>query len=144
MSRKLYIDWLRGVAVLLMINWHVVDAWTRDDARSVSLFVPITYLAGWAAPLFLFLAGVAVALAGAAKVSKGTTRAAAALVGGDRHGYCDAGEKQEQRRCKPADHFDHRPCSVVTRRMQCPGIEDMPFDHGHDCDAAQPVDIRTS
>jgi len=77
-SRKLYIDWLRGVAVLLMINWHVVDAWTRDDARSVSLFVPITYLAGWAAPLFLFLAGVAVALAGAAKVSKGATRAAAA------------------------------------------------------------------
>jgi len=61
-SRRLYIDWLRGVAVLLMILWHTIDSWTVQTGRNTAAFAAIVFAAGWAAPLFLFLAGVAIPL----------------------------------------------------------------------------------
>ena len=65
-GRRLYIDWLRGVAVLVMIMWHSIDSWTVQDAavRKSAAFGVITFGAGWAAPLFLFLAGVSLPFAG--------------------------------------------------------------------------------
>jgi len=68
--RRTYIDWLRGVAVLFMIEWHAVDAWTRLDARDSTTFGWLIFFGGWAAPMFLFLAGVSVALGGAAKMAR--------------------------------------------------------------------------
>src|SRR3954465_4932755 len=56
--RLAYIGWGRGVAVLLMIEAHTVDAWTRLDARYTTGFRNATVLGGFAAPLFLCLAGV--------------------------------------------------------------------------------------
>ena len=38
MSRLLYIDWLRGVAVLFMILWHSIDAWTLQTGRDTLAF----------------------------------------------------------------------------------------------------------
>jgi uncharacterized membrane protein len=77
--RRTYIDWLRGVAVLIMIEWHAVDAWTASEVREGGPFRLASLVGGWAAPLFLFLAGVAVPLAGAAKIRKsGVDRRAAA------------------------------------------------------------------
>ena len=32
-SRRVYIDWARGIAVLLMIEAHTMDAWTRAADR---------------------------------------------------------------------------------------------------------------
>mgnify|MGYP003512960282 CR=1 FL=1 len=32
--RKLWLDWQRGLAVLFMIEVHVLDAWLAPDARS--------------------------------------------------------------------------------------------------------------
>jgi len=75
--RRLYIDWLRGIAVLLMILWHVVDAWTVRTGRDTTGFGVVTFAGGWAAPLFLFLAGVSVPLAGAARLTRGQDREAA-------------------------------------------------------------------
>lgn len=69
--RRTYIDWLRGVAVLIMIEWHAVDAWTADSARSSQEFLWLAVIGGWAAPLFLFLAGVAIPLAVTAQVNRG-------------------------------------------------------------------------
>src|SRR3954465_13047058 len=63
--RLAYIDWARGIAVLLMIEAHTVDAWTRFDARSTIGFRNATVLGGFAAPLFLWLAGLGVAMAAA-------------------------------------------------------------------------------
>lgn len=63
--RLLYVDWLRGLAVVIMISWHTLDAWTRPEDRSGLAFHWIIILGGCAAPLFLFLAGVSVSLAGA-------------------------------------------------------------------------------
>ncbi len=68
--RRLYIDWLRGLAVLVMIEWHSLDGWTRVDARGGAAWQWVAFAGGWAAPLFLFLAGVAVPLAGAARERK--------------------------------------------------------------------------
>jgi uncharacterized membrane protein len=75
--RRLYIDWLRGVAVLVMILWHAVDAWHVREDRTTSAFVAVTFLAGWAAPLFLFLAGLSLPMAGLARMARGADRATA-------------------------------------------------------------------
>ena len=61
-SRRLYIDWARGIAVLLMIQAHTFDSWTRPAVRSSAVFRNVTILGGLAAPLFLFLAGVGVVM----------------------------------------------------------------------------------
>src|SRR5215208_3349117 len=60
--RRGYIDSARGVAVLLMIEAHVVDAWTRTADKSTVLYRDATIVGGFAAPMFLFLAGVGVVL----------------------------------------------------------------------------------
>jgi uncharacterized membrane protein len=79
MNRRAYIDWLRGLAVVIMIEAHTIDAWTVTDpaVRGLQQFKLLQFLAGWAAPLFLWLAGVSVALAAASHVRKGKTLAEA-------------------------------------------------------------------
>jgi len=80
-SRRAYLDWLRGFAVICMIEWHVIDSWTAAGAKTGSAWPIIVVIGGMAAPLFLFLAGVAVPLAIAAYVSRGeTVRQAAWMV----------------------------------------------------------------
>ncbi|HEX5071363.1 MAG TPA: heparan-alpha-glucosaminide N-acetyltransferase domain-containing protein [Vicinamibacterales bacterium] len=77
-SRRAYIDWLRGIAVLCMIEWHVLDAWTSVPARASALWPVAGWIGGWAAPLFLFLAGVAVPFAIAGHAARGATPGQAA------------------------------------------------------------------
>jgi len=76
-SRFAYIDALRGVAVLLMIEAHVFDAWTRPAARASAGFRDATILGGFAAPLFLWLAGVGVALSAERAAARSGSRATA-------------------------------------------------------------------
>lgn len=64
-GRRAYIDWARGVAVLLMMEAHTIDAWTRIADRTRASYGLLTILGGFAAPLFLWLAGVGVALSAA-------------------------------------------------------------------------------
>lgn len=61
--RRPYIDWARGIAVLVMIEAHTLDAWTSLADRSSSAFRYLNILGGFAAPLFLWLAGVSLVLA---------------------------------------------------------------------------------
>ena len=68
--RRPYIDWLRGVAVLIMIEWHVVDAWTTTESRVGGVYTALALVGGLAAPLFLFLAGVAIPFAAASNQRK--------------------------------------------------------------------------
>src|SRR4029453_848291 len=65
------IDWLRGVAILIMIGAHTFDAWTLPAERLRPWYGRIVIIAGMAAPLFLFLAGGGLALAGAGPVRRG-------------------------------------------------------------------------
>jgi uncharacterized membrane protein len=81
-TRRLsYIDWMRGLAILIMIEAHVLDSWTRLADRPTRAFGWSAILAGFAAPMFLFLAGVSVSLAAASGERKtGSAALAAARV----------------------------------------------------------------
>ena len=68
--RHAYLDWVRGVAVLIMIEAHVLDAWTHAADRTRFAFGRAMTIGGFGAPLFLFLAGVAVVLSAESKVRK--------------------------------------------------------------------------
>ncbi len=65
--RHAYLDWVRGVAVLIMVEAHVFDSWMRIEDRARPLFGYAMVLGGFGAPLFLFLAGVAVVLSAESK-----------------------------------------------------------------------------
>jgi len=61
-TRLAYIDWMRGLACVLMFQTHCYDSWLGGDARQ-SRFFMYSQLAGtFPAPLFLFLAGISFAL----------------------------------------------------------------------------------
>jgi len=61
-SRLSYIDWMRGLACVLMFQTHCYDAWLSPEARQSKFFM-ISQLGGtFPAPLFLFLAGISFAL----------------------------------------------------------------------------------
>lgn len=79
--RRSYIDWLRGIAILIMIEAHVVDAWTRPADRTLPAFGWAMVLGGFGAPAFLLLAGIGTALAieGRRNRPGGETAAAAAV-----------------------------------------------------------------
>jgi uncharacterized membrane protein len=77
--RRPYLDWLRGIAVLIMIEAHTVDSWTRVADRDSPWYRAAIIVGGFGAPLFLFLAGVASMLAAGARAGKGLTTAEAAL-----------------------------------------------------------------
>src|SRR5579883_3476664 len=60
--RIAHIDWMRGLACLLMFQTHCYNSWLSPQAKKSALY-------GWSqlggtlpAPLFIFLAGLSVAL----------------------------------------------------------------------------------
>ena len=61
-----------------MIAAHTLDAWTRASDRASIAFRDAMVVAGFAAPLFLWLAGVSVVLAAEASVGRGKSRRDAA------------------------------------------------------------------
>jgi uncharacterized membrane protein len=79
-SRRGYLDWLRGVAVLIMVEAHLLDAWVRLIDRSERPYQWAIVIGGFSAPLFLFLAGVAMALAIGSRLRKGLTASEATSI----------------------------------------------------------------
>ena len=61
-SRLAYIDWMRGLACLLMFQTHCYDSWLGGDARKSTFFMWSQLGGTLPAPLFLFLAGISFAL----------------------------------------------------------------------------------
>ena len=61
-QRIAYIDWMRGLACLLMFQTHCYDSWLGPAARKTSFFGWSQLLGTLPAPLFLFLAGISFAL----------------------------------------------------------------------------------
>ena len=77
-ARAGYIDWMRGLAVLVMILAHVVDSWTASGpARQTRAYFWFMVVAGMGAPMFLWMAGLAVPLAGHARMRRGMSLAQA-------------------------------------------------------------------
>ena len=76
-ARRTYLDVLRGVAVLIMIEAHVIDSWTRAADRRSRAFGESLILGGFGAPLFLFLAGIGVVMSAGSKARRSGDPAAA-------------------------------------------------------------------
>src|SRR5213080_882139 len=61
-SRLAYIDWMRGLACVLMFQTHCYDSWLGGGARKSTFFMWSQLGGTLPAPLFLFLAGISFAL----------------------------------------------------------------------------------
>lgn len=61
-SRLAYIDWMRGLACVLMFQTHCYDSWLSPQARKSTFFMWSQLGGTLPAPLFLFLAGISFAL----------------------------------------------------------------------------------
>ena len=60
--RLAYIDWMRGLACVLMFQTHCYDSWLNAEARRTTFFMWSQLGGTLPAPLFLFLAGISFAL----------------------------------------------------------------------------------
>jgi len=89
-QRLAYIDWMRGLACVLMFQTHCYDAWLSPAARKTTFFMYSQLLGTFPAPLFLFLAGISFALvtdrmrakgASAGDVARTTIRRGAEIYG---------------------------------------------------------------
>ena len=79
MKRLAYIDWMRGLACVLMFQTHCYDSWMSPAAKKASSLTGWSKLGGTLpAPLFIFLAGVSFALVTEKLRGKGIKRNAIA------------------------------------------------------------------
>jgi uncharacterized membrane protein len=56
-----FLDWMRGLAILVMIECHTFNSLTRLDLRDGGPYILTQFFGGMAAPLFLFMAGMTMA-----------------------------------------------------------------------------------
>ncbi len=70
-KRLAYIDWMRGLACLIMFQAHCYDSWLRPELQQGRFFRFSQLIATLPAPLFLFIAGVSVSLAANSMQGKG-------------------------------------------------------------------------
>lgn len=70
-GRLAYIDWMRGLAVVLMIQTHAYDSWLTPDAKRSAFFGWSRLIGGYPGPIFLFLAGLSLALLAEARFGRG-------------------------------------------------------------------------
>jgi uncharacterized membrane protein len=71
--RLAYIDWMRGLACVLMFQTHCYDSWLGGDARKSTFFMWSQLGGTFPAPLFLFLAGISFALVTDKLLQKGVS-----------------------------------------------------------------------
>jgi uncharacterized membrane protein len=70
------IDWLRGLAVVLMIQTHLYDSWASPAAKVTGAYWWTRYLGGVPSRLFLMLVGVSMAIGYERQLERGAARAA--------------------------------------------------------------------
>jgi uncharacterized membrane protein len=73
-----YIDWMRGLACVLMFQTHCYNSWLSPDAKHSALYAWSQLGGTLPAPLFIFLAGISFALVTEKLRDRGTDRAALA------------------------------------------------------------------
>jgi uncharacterized membrane protein len=74
-ARILVIDWLRGLAVVLMILAHAYDSWLTQAARTGAAYGVVKHLSGLPSRLFLFLVGVSAAIVYERQIAHGIPEA---------------------------------------------------------------------
>jgi uncharacterized membrane protein len=73
-----YIDWMRGLACVLMFQTHCYNSWLSPDAKRSGLYAWSQLGGTLPAPLFIFLAGISFALVTEKLRDRGTERSAIA------------------------------------------------------------------
>src|SRR5579864_8535318 len=73
-DRLAYIDWMRGLACVLMFQTHCYNSWLSPQARRSSLYIWSQLGGTFTAPLFIFLAGISFALITERLREKGLSR----------------------------------------------------------------------
>src|ERR1035438_1519852 len=56
-----YLDWVRGIAALIMLQGHVFDSFLRQDLRPGGAYMLSQFVGGMPPAVFLFLTGVTLA-----------------------------------------------------------------------------------
>jgi len=59
--RLQYLDWLRGLGAIIMLQGHVFDSFLKTDQRTGAAFMFSQFLGGMPPAIFLFLTGVTLA-----------------------------------------------------------------------------------
>ena len=73
--RLAYLDWMRGLACVLMFQTHCYDSWMSPEAKKTSSLIGWSRIGGTLpAPLFIFLAGMSFALVTEKLREKGIAR----------------------------------------------------------------------
>jgi predicted acyltransferase len=57
-NRFPFLDWMRGLALVIMIQVHVFNSFARTDVRNGGVYSLAVFAGGMAGPLFLFMAGM--------------------------------------------------------------------------------------
>ena len=65
------IDWLRGLAVIFMIEWHAFDSWLAPWAKSGATWWWIRMMGGLPSRMFLLLVGVSAAIGFEGQLARG-------------------------------------------------------------------------
>jgi uncharacterized membrane protein len=83
-SRLDAIDWLRGFAVVLMIQTHLYDSWVSPAGKASPAYWWTRYLGGVPSRLFLLLVGVSMAIGFERQIARGVERSAIVRAGAKR------------------------------------------------------------
>jgi uncharacterized membrane protein len=73
-NRLAYIDWMRGLACVLMFQTHCYNSWLTPEARKSALYAWSQLGGTLPAPLFIFLSGISLALVTEKLREKGAAR----------------------------------------------------------------------
>src|ERR1700689_3107737 len=68
-----YLDWLRGLAAITMLQGHVFHSFLRDDLRGSGAYMASQFVGGMPPAVFLFLLGVTFAFQMDSQERKGAT-----------------------------------------------------------------------
>src|SRR5437763_15947509 len=86
-TRLQYLDWLRGLGALIMLQGHVFDSFLRNNLREGGAFVYSQFIGGMPPAIFLFLTGVTLAFLMDSTERKGLGPAARVSTSLRRAGY---------------------------------------------------------
>ena len=75
-DRLRYLDWVRGLGAVIMLQGHVFDSFMKNDLRPGGAFVYSQFVGGMPPAIFLFLTGVTLAFLMDSTERKGLTAAA--------------------------------------------------------------------
>src|SRR4051795_3952663 len=60
-TRLHYLDWVRGLGAVIMLQGHVFDSFLKNDLRPGGAFVYSQFVGGMPPAIFLFLTGITLA-----------------------------------------------------------------------------------